>query len=341
MMRIKFNILLLILVVSCNKDHEKVKNQLFGQENAIWTESIYLRGYKPSNGKKLTKKDLKKYAQTLKKNNVRYAYLFAGPYQEDGHLPNYSFSKLAKKSVKQLKELYPQIVILPWIGGVQNKTVYLGDSIWVKNALNDTKKLIKTLDISGVHIDFEYILKGNPYLDTTIEPEEPHDKENYAKNVNSFHKKLRSLLPNSFISSVVVATSPDTKPWKRKTTIDELSILVKYVDQLSFLYYDTHIDSQKVFEQNCIDQIGDIKKLKDLNTETQFLLAIGSFINRRELHKYRNMDIENIKNTLEVIKKSALRVDNSERLVDGISIFCDWETDKKEWKEFYNNWGGI
>jgi len=329
--------LLLAFCIGCEKSI-KTNNEIFGQENAVWTESIYLRGIKPSTGKKLKDSDLKKYANTLKENNIKYAYLFAGPYQEDGHLPNYPFSNLARESVIKLKEYYPEIVILPWIGGVQNKTVYLGDSAWVNNALQDTKRLVETLNTPGIHIDFEYILKGHPYLDTTIEPEKPGDKENYAKNVISFHKKLRFLLHNAFISSVVVATSPDTKPWKRKTTIEELKDLVQYIDQLSFLYYDTNIDSQKVFEENCTAQIRDIQTLKDVNPQSQFLLSIGTFVNRQELRNFRDLKIESISNTLEVIKKSAIKVDSTNRIIDGISIFCDWQTDKYEWEEFFDIW---
>lgn len=328
---------LMMLNLACNKSVQS-SDKIFGQENAVWTESIYLRGIKPSTGQKLNDYDLKKYSKTLKENNIKYAYLFAGPYQKNGELPDYPFSNLARESVKKLKKYYPEIIILPWVGGVQNKTVYLQDSLWVENAIKDTKRLIETLNTPGVHIDFEYILKGHPYLDTTIEPEIPGDKENYAKYVNLFHKKLRNLLPDAFISSVVVATSPDTKPWKRKTKIEELQELVNNIDQLSFLYYDTGINSQSVFEKNCIAQIRDIQNLKKSNSQVQFLLSIGTFINRKELRSYRNLKIENISNTLKVIKRSALKLDSNNRIVDGISIFCDWQTDEYEWREFYNQW---
>lgn len=325
----------LFFLTSCS---ELDDNNLFGQENAVWTESIYFRGYKPSSGKMLNDSILKRYARTLEENKIKYAYIFAGPYQEDGHLPAYAFTDLAKKSVRKLQSYYPDIQILPWIGGVQNKTVYLGDSTWVKNALSDTKRLVQVLDVPGIHIDFEYILKGDRYLDKTIKLEKPDDKKNYANNVNSFHKKLRNLLPNSFISSVVVSTAPDTRPWKRKTSIEELGVLIRYVDQLSFLYYDTHINSSEVFEKNCVAQMEDIKKLKEKNTNTQFLLAIGTFINHPELQKYRNLKIENISNTLKVIKKSTQKVSDSLCLIDGIAIFCDWETEENEWEDFYKNW---
>ena len=127
-----------------------------------------MRGYKPSTGEKISNEHIKEYAETLKNNKIKYAYLFAGPYGEDGHLPEYAFSEIAVNSVKTLKGYYPEIVILPWVGGVQNKTVYLNDSLWVNNALIDTRKLLNTLDVPGVHIDLEFILPGDSFLDKEI-----------------------------------------------------------------------------------------------------------------------------------------------------------------------------
>lgn len=316
-------------------------NRKYGQENAVWTESIYLRGYKPSTGEKLTPDHIRKYAKTLKKCHFKYAYLFAGPYQADGHLPAYSFSDTAVNTVKRLKKLYPEIIILPWVGGIQNKTVYLDDSAWVRNALFDTRKLIETLHVPGVHVDLEYILPGEPVLDhDQVREEKPGDRENYANNVNNFHKKLRDLLPEAFISSVVVATSPDTKPWKRKTTVEELKVLIQYIDQLSFLYYDTYIRSQDVFDKNCKYLIEDIIALKKTPAPkpVQYLIAIGTFINGPALQKYRDMDIENIPNSILTIQKSVEEYNSPEQIVDGLAVFCDWHTNEKEWELIRKYW---
>ncbi len=324
------------LLIACTPQ-ERYPEGLFGQENAVWTESVYFRGHRPSTGELISNRNIEDYAQTVKENNVKYAYIFSGPFGIDGHLPGYAFSQTAINSVKHLKRLYPEIVILPWIGGLQNKTVYLGDSLWVANALKDTQKLIEVLDIPGVHVDFEFILSGDPYLEQTVNPEKPGDREMYGHNVNEFHRKLRELLPTAFISSVVIATSPDTRPWKRKTSMDELHTLVKYVDQLSFLYFDTHIHDQQVFEKNCVDLIRDIQILKRAK-EIQYLVAIGTFLNVPELQEYRNLKIESLPNTLKTIKQSAVQVDSVNQLVDGISIYSDWATEKKEWREFYKYW---
>jgi hypothetical protein len=311
-----------------------------GQNNAIWTESIYLRGYRPSTLHKLTNSDIQEYAETLKRNNIRYSYLFAGPYGKDGHLPKFAFSDIAINSVKLLKKYYPEIIILPWVGGIQNKTVHLEDSIWVNNALADSKRLIETLLVSGLHLDFEYILKDDSFFDLTIDKEKPGDIEAYGKNINEFHRKLRTLMPEAFISAVVTATSPGTKPWKRKTKLEELKVLVKYVNQLSFLYYDTYIDNQADFQKNCNYLVNDIQDLKRSGNQSnvQYLIAIGTFINIPELQKYRNLGIENIPNSLKTIKRSILNANPNEQIIDGISIFCDWQTDKGEWRQIYKYW---
>lgn len=325
-----------LLLMGCNPNGGQYERR-FGQENALWTESIYLRGYQPTTREKLADEHLREYAETLKNNGIKYAYLFAGPYGEDGHLPDYAFATTAIRSVKRLKEYYPEIVILPWVGGVQNKTVHLQDAVWVAQAIADTKKLVETLDVPGVHVDFEYILPGDPYLDQTIGKEQPGQREAYGNTVNNFHKKLREAMPHAFVSSVVLATSPDTKPWKRKTSMVELSILTQYVDQLAFLYYDTAIHSQALFEKNCNLLLQDIQTLKN-NNDIQYLIAIGTFINEPELHKYRNVKIESIPNSLETIKQEVLRLDSTAQIVDGIALYGDWTTEKVEWEEFRKHW---
>lgn len=317
------------------------ENKAPHQKNAIWVESVFLRGYHPTDQSRLTDSDLINLATTLRNNNIRYAYLFAGPFGKDGSLPDYAFSATAVQSVKILKLLYPGIVILPWVGGIQNKTVFLDDSTWVKNALADSRRLINTLNVPGLHFDFEFILKGDDFLDKTEVKGGSGDIDSYGKNVNEFHRRFRELMPDAFVSSVVVSTSPGTRPWKRKTTMDELSELTKHIDQISFLYYDTNLGTQKEFKENCTALLNDIKKLKRVNPSVQYLVSIGTFINAPELRKYRNMKIENIPNSLKTIRSCEKSISPAEKIVDGISIFCNWETDKNEWHEIKKYWTGI
>lgn len=207
-----FLLIFFLLLVSCDTKDAYAP----GMENAVWAESVFLRGYHPADFSRLTDSDLIILASTLQSNNIRYAYLFAGPFGKDGLLPAYAFSDTAVQSVKTLQSLYPGIVILPWVGGIQNKTVFLNDSLWVKNALDDSKRLINTLNVPGLHFDFEFILEGDKFLDRTEVKGGSGDIKAYGRNVNEFHRLFRELMPEAFISSVVVSTSPGTKPGKER-----------------------------------------------------------------------------------------------------------------------------
>lgn len=331
-----FGIPLSLLFAICQHGcTNRQSSEMFGHKNAIWSESIYLRGYNPTSYKELNDEDIKLYAKRLKSHSIRYAYLFAGPFDGRGHLPSYAFSDTAINTVKLLRRYNPDLIILPWIGGLQNKTVHLEDSIWVSNAVSSTKRLIEKLNVPGVHVDLEYLLLSS--LDNQVH-NEISPPEVYGNNVNKFHRRLREELPKAFISSVVVATSPDTKPWKRKTTLTELKELTKHVDQLSFLFFDTSIKDQKQYEYNCDKLINDIEALKALRS-IEYLIAIGSFINgSREVQEYRDMEIENIPNTLETIKNVISSRKNSRQTISGIALYCDWQTDENEWNQFKDNW---
>lgn len=328
-----------MIVLSCSVSETGGQLNHFGQNNAIWAESIYLRGFHPSTGEKLTDEHVIRYAKLLRDNHIKYVYLFAGPFDDNGNLPDFAYSDVAIRTVALLSSQYKELVVLPWVGGIQDKTVHLEDDHWRENALRDTKRLLKTLKVPGIHLDFEFILRGNSYLDRTFDKERPHDDESYGRNVNEFHAALRKDNPDAFVSAVVACTSSKARQWKRKTSFAELSELTKYVDQLSFLFYDTSISTQTEFELACREQLLDIYKLrmKTIPGKTQFLLAIGTFINLEELHGYRNLKIERVDNSLATIRKTIGRAPDKFRL-DGIAIFCDWETVEDEWLQFREGW---
>jgi hypothetical protein len=330
--------MLLLLINACQPTPQKLK---YRQENAVWSQSLYFRGELPASGINLKDDDIKIYANTLRLNHIKYIYVFSGPFGKNGHLPAYAFSATAKRSVRLFKKFNPELIVLPWIGGIQNKTVFLQDSTWVRNALNDTKRLVSILQVEGVHIDFEHILPQYNYIDSGLVKNGSDDLSSYPGNVNRFHQKLRRALPSSFISAVVLATSPGTRPWKSKTPISALSELSKYVNQIDFLYYDTSINDLPTFQANCDDLTDDIAKLKSQKdgSKVSYLIALGTFQNpSSNLQSFRNMDIENLPSSLSVIKRSLSRKHQSDQLIDGIALFCDWQTDEDEWKAFREGW---
>ena len=312
-MRVIINILALLLCFN-----------LFAKENATWIKSTYFRGYDPITKKRHSTKDVEQLAIRLQINNIKYAYIFAGPYQKDGRLPDYAFSKTAKNSIAILKKIYPEVKILPWIGGVQNKTVYLERKEWVKNAILDTVKLIKNMPIDGIHLDLEYVLHSGVKFN--------HNKLSvgrYSKYWSQFHKKLRQALPDIFISSVVVSTATGTKPWKYKHTLNEIKELSFIVDQISFMFYETGLMDLKDYSDNLKEQITMIKELKILPiNRSQYLIGVGIFNEESNLKSYRDLGFKNLPFILGLLQK--------ESVVDGLAIFCEWMTTEREWNQLRN-----
>ncbi len=304
-------------------------SNLFAKENATWIKSAYFRGYDPITKKVYSTKDVEQLAERLKTNNLKYAYIFAGPYQKSGHLPDYAFSKKAKENIAILKKIYPEVKILPWIGGIQNKTVSLERKGWVKNAITDTVRLIKMMPVDGIHLDLEYVL----YSGTKFN----YDKlgaEEYSKQWVLFHKKLRLALPESFISSVVVSIASGTKPWKHKHTLNEIKEISSFVNQISFMFYETSLMDLKDYNDNLKEQILMIKDLKNFSAnQSQYLIGLGIFNEEANLKTYRDLGFKNLPSTLGLMQKIENSTGKKEDIVDGFAIYCEWMTTEQEWRE--------
>ncbi|QHS63536.1 glycoside hydrolase family 18 protein [Chitinophaga agri] len=325
------------LTVYFVKDRFKTNRTILGQQNAIWSESIYFRGHQPTTKVPLGDQYIQDYAGVLKANNIKYAYFYAGPIGKDGHLPAYVFSDTARASIRKFRQLYPELIILPWCGGIQHKTIYLEDSTWRITAIGDLKRMIDTLGVTGVHLDFEYFMPQYQHLDSAVAPGNAGEMAAYPGYVNQFHRQLRDSLPQAFISSVVTSTCPASIHWKRKTSLDELRGLLPYVDQISFLFYDMNIHDSIAFRQCAIQQVKDLQELKKTHP-VQMLIAIATFQNTPEYREFHDMKVENIINTLSTLRDVEAMIKPDRGIIDGISIYCGWETNINEWEDIANNW---
>jgi hypothetical protein len=299
------------------------------KENATWIKSSYFRGHDPITKKGHTSKDVEDLGLRLKTHNIRYAYIFAGPFKTDGHLPDYVFSRVAKESIAILKRIYPEIKILPWIGGVQNKTVHLERTEWIKNALADTTRLIKLMPVDGVHLDIEYVL----YPENKFNQKKMNAND-YGEHWVKFHKELRLALPEALISTVVVSTASGTKPWKHKHTLNEIKELASVVDQMSFMYYETSLMELKVYKDNLKEQIQQIKNLKSFSSNrAQYLIGLGVFSEEKKLQSYRDLGFKNLPLTLKLIQEAEQEIGQKKPIIDGLAIYCEWMITALEWNQ--------
>ena len=309
------------------------ESELLGQENAAWSRSIFFRGFDPTTKERLTDKKLAEFASRLERNGIRYTYIFSGPFQKDGHLPAYAFSERTRASVEYLKKMHPKVKILPWIGGVEGKTVFLEDAAWVKNSLKDTAKLVGSIPFDGVHVDLEYVLFPAP--STFVIPEKDYDA-GWAQ----FHKKLRDALPCTFVSTVVVSSSLETRPWKHKHSVADIVEVSRVVDQLSFMFYETNLHELEAYRENIRSQLQQIRNMKDElgKKAPQYLFGIGTFKSEGSLKTYRDMRLENVPGTLAILKELTREVSPLKRIIDGLAIYCEWLTDPEDWRQIRTQW---
>lgn len=302
--------------------------------HGMWTQSLFFRGYNPTTGSKLRMKDIVTLAREANTNQMRDLYIFAGPFNEDGSIPDYAFSQTARQSVRRLKELAPQVRVLPWLGGLQDKTVFLTKPEWRARAIDDTIRLISFLEVPGAHLDFEYILPSSAFvIQTENIPTARSPMSDYHPSMRSFFREFRERAPSAFLSTVFPSSAPEVTPWKINPTRRDIQEIAPLVNQVSFLYYDTSIRSQEKFEEGMRHQLEDIAASRRVAPSTEFIVAFGTFINYIPLHPYRDLTIENLPNSFATLKR-VLQSMGGENPLSGISLFCEWETDQSEWEQF-------
>jgi hypothetical protein len=335
------SVLIVVLVgawAAASTPHHAPARPVLGQENAAWSRSMFFRGHAPTTGETLRPEDVTAFATTLRDAGIKYAYLFSGPFQADGSLPDWATSATARTSIERMKAVHPGLEVLPWVGGLQGKTVRLHDPTWRGAALDALDRLFAALPIHGVHLDFELVLGGEPYLrDDTADPAAAAA---YADGLLAFHQEARARLPQRFLSSVLASTAAETKPWKRKPTLAEATTIARSVDQLAFLFYDTGIDDPATYERGLDEQLRHFQAIKDAlgARGPQLLLAVGTFVNEPPLRKYRDLTLENVPHTLALARRRLAAIAPGRQLVDGLAIYCEWLTEPAEWQQLRDGW---
>jgi hypothetical protein len=302
----------------------------YRQQNALWSQSCYLRGEKPTSHERITLADVAVFADLLASHEIVNPYLFAGPYGTDGSVPAYASGAFARDALAILRERAPRARLQPWLGGLQNKQVRLQDPAWVARAVADTAALLERLGLEAVHVNFEYLLFGAA----------PDPAIAYPESFARFFAALRRALPRTFISTVIPSTAPDVHAWKLQHRAEEVLDFLPHVDQLAVLYYDTALHDAATYARNLDVQLDHFARWKAA-ARVELLVGTGTFVNEEPaVRRYRDLTIENIPAALAVLRRAVDARRDRAPVVDGIAVFCDWETEPGEWEELRAGWLG-
>ena len=114
----------------------------------------------------------------------------------------------------------------------------------------------------------------------------------------------------------------------------------RVVDQIAFMYYETHIHDADSYRESMRLQLEQILKIKADPTvrAPEFLFGVGTFKSEKVLNSYRDMRFENLSNTLTILNELMNKTSPSMRLIDGLTIYSEWTTAPEDWVQIRKLW---
>jgi hypothetical protein len=214
-----------------------------------------------------------------------------------------------KQTERFLKEM-KCFRVMPWVGGVLGKQVFLESPKWRENFIRSIGNLLKTYpDFAGVHINIEPLPSGD---------------QNFLKLLN----ELRGSLPKGKALSVVAFPPPTIwQPfsevhWKRPY-FEEVS---RKADQMVVMMYDTSIPFEKFYQYLMASWT---KEILVWAGNTTVLLGAPAYEDIGV--GYHDPKVENLKNALMGIHAGLASFSTLPKNYQGIALYSEWEMDENEW----------
>jgi Glycosyl hydrolases family 18 len=244
-----------------------------------------------------------KLKQELDTHGIRDLFPHLTPTGIDGKIPT-----VDEAQTKLFLELLPNKRVMPWLGGVTGKTVFLESPTWRKTFVSSVKTLLETYPhFAGVHLDFE--------------PLHNHD-EGFLKLLLELRAvigagKLISLATPK--PNIIPGIAPDWF-WDKSMFLE----VSRLADQIVPMLYDTSISLQKPYIALIETWTRDV--LLSSNGK-EVLLGVPAWDEPSISH---HPDIENITNSLRGIQ-AALEPEMPKNYA-GIALYAHFTFDDSRWK---------
>lgn len=286
--------------------------------NGIWLQHGWLGDDTWFN--KYDKQDLKKklrnpaairnLVKNVQDSNIEYLFPHLAPSTLSGHLLETDHNQ-TKRFLAETKGMQ----VLPWVGGVIGKQVFIEDRDW-RQTFNDS--ILTLLDryptLAGIHINIEPWPSGNAILLELL-------------------GDLRKRLPHGKILSV--AAYPPPTVWQPSLQIhwqqEYYKDIGEVTDQLVVMMYDTGISFSWVYKNLISRWTRDILRWANVKS---ILLGLPAYDDVGV--GYHDPDVENLANGLVGVAKGLARFKMIPLAYEGICIYSEWEMDEREWQILKN-----
>ena len=246
-------------------------------------------------------------AKKLSAHHITDVFPHLCPAGEDGSLPPVDPVQ-AERFLDGLKEFR----VMPWIGGVNGVSARYFSEAWRERFVADVACLLSDHPrFAGVHVNIEPLPSGD-------------------KAFLLFLEQLRAVLPEGKILSI--AAYPPPTRWHPFPDVHweepYFREVARRCDQIAVMMYDTSLREQKLYQRLMADWTEEVAEWSE---GRPFLLGVPTYNDSNT--EYHRPDVENLRNALLGIHRGLTRHEVPTNY-QGIVIYCEWETDENEWREF-------
>jgi hypothetical protein len=296
-------------------------NQLDRSRNAVWLEHRWLQG-------EAGEQELIALCARMKTHRIRYVYPHLSPANEDGRLPPFS-QDAARQFRKVLRRECPDILALPWIGGVQSGyhqmrtgTIRLMSDAYLQTFASECVYLTDQLGFDGIHLNVEPVNSGNQRFLEWLE---------YIKSRIGRGKILSVAASKpAFIDGFNISPL-------RSWDLDYLEAVIRKCDQMVLMNYDTGISMPFLYSWFVYDRVAALlRRIHAAQAQCRFLLGIPTYDDAPN----HRAAAENIEASCRGLSAALRRKDVPKQNFEGVALYAYWTTSESEWRQYLQYWAG-
>ncbi len=287
--------------------HDRGRNGVWLQHGWLGADEWFRRNHKQDHIAEFRDpKHIEQLALLLARYHVTDVFPHVAPADNSGQLP-----AVDDQQVERFLDAFNRFRIIPWIGGVQSKTVRLHDTAWRRTFVRSVVGLLSDHPrLAGVHINIEPCPSGNNEFLRLLD-------------------ELKRALPTGKLLSV--AAYPPPTIWQPFLDVhweeSYFREVARRADQLAVMMYDTSVPVGKLYQRLLKSWT---REILDWSAGTPVLLGIPTYDDAGV--GYHLPSVENLPNTLLGIHAGLSGYRTLPDHYQGLAIYCEWETDDAEWQ---------
>jgi hypothetical protein len=247
----------------------------------------------------------------LTEHHILYVFPHLCPCTPEGPIPALDGPQ-ARRFLQEMKGLQ----VMPWVGGILGKQVFLGSPEWRKAFVTSVASLLYDYPaFAGVHVNIEPVPTGSADFLRLLQ-------------------ELRQAMPEGAALSVAAFPPPTIfHPFPRVHWQKEyFESVAQEVDQMVVMMYDTGLRLQKPYVHLMASWTKEVLAWAGV---TDVLLGLPVYEDKGARNHFSR--VENLPNALSGVHRGLLGPGAPPQGYRGIALYSEWEMDSAEWAYLKTN----